>query len=237
MTLKTPPEHRHPLFTKIKWLMFFRAVMVTLLLGAAGIVQTRASHLFPYSSSAHLYGLIAFTYFLTLIYAVLLPRIRNLRPFAYVQISIDILFVTFFIYLTGGIESIFSWVYIPVIIGASIILYRRGGLYAASASSILYGTLLDLEFYRIIPSSGPHFSPLSTTQSGYVFYLIAINIIAFYIVALLSAYLIGADPAERRGIKGPPHRLQSIGAAVQAYRPERTERPDHGGRGGAGDLV
>jgi two-component system sensor histidine kinase PilS (NtrC family) len=189
MASKFPPENRNPLFSKIKWLMLIRTLMVTLLLGAAGVVQTRASHLFPYSSSTYLYGLIAFTYFLTLIYALLLPRIRNLQPFAYVQISIDILFVTFFIYLTGGIESIFSWVYIPVIIGASIILYRRGGLYAASASSILYGTLLDLEFYGIIPSSGPHFSPLSTTQSGYVFYLIAINIIAFYIVALLSASL------------------------------------------------
>jgi two-component system sensor histidine kinase PilS (NtrC family) len=179
----------NPLFSKIKWLIFFRVVIATLLLGAAGFMQARASHLFPYSSSIHLYGLIAFSYLLTLIYALLLPHIRKLQTFAYCQISIDILFVTFFIYLTGGIESIFSWVYIPVIIAASIILYRRGGLYAASASSILYGALLDLEFFGAIPPAGSHLSPLNITQSGYVFYLIAINIIAFYIVALLSAYL------------------------------------------------
>ena len=179
----------YPLFSKIKWLMFLRAVVVTLLLGAASFVQIRAPHLFPYGSSHYLFVLIAFTYFLTLIYAFLLRWIGSLQTFAYVQISIDLLFITLFVYLTGGIESIFSWVYLPVIIGASIILYRRGGLYAASASSILYGALLDLEFYQVIAAWGPHFSPLSMAQSRYAFYLLAVNIIAFYLVALLSSYL------------------------------------------------
>ena len=139
--------------------MFLRAVVVTLLLGAAAFVQIWAPHLFPYASPHYLFFLIAFTYFLTLLYAFLLRWIRALQTFAYVQISIDILFITLFVYLTGGIESIFSWVYLPAIIGASIILYRRGGLYAASAASILYGTLLDLEFYQVIPSLGRHFFP------------------------------------------------------------------------------
>ncbi len=178
-----------PLFSKIKWLMLLRAVVVTLLLGAAALVQIRAPHLFPYASSYYLFVLIAITYFLTLIYAFVLRWIASLQTFAFVQISIDLLFITLFVYLTGGIESIFSWVYLPVIIGASIILYRRGGLYAASASSILYGALLDLEYYQVIPAWGPHFSPLSTAQSRYAFYLLAVNILAFYLVALLSAYL------------------------------------------------
>ena len=180
----------NPLFSKIKWLMFLRAGVVTLLLGAAAFVQIKAPHLFPYASAHYLFGLIAFTYLLTLLYVFLLRWMRSLRALAYVQISIDLLFITLFIYLTGGIESIFSWVYLPSIIGASIILYRRGGLYAASVAAILYGTLLDLEFYRVIAAWGPHFSPLTTeAQSGYVFYQIAMNILAFYLVALLSAYL------------------------------------------------
>ena len=180
----------NPLFSKIKWLMFLRVVVVTLLLGTAAFVQIKAPHLFPYASFQYLFVLIGFTYLLTLLYAFLLRWIQNLQTFAYIQISIDLFFITLFVYLTGGIESIFSWVYLPSIIGASIILYRRGGLYAASVAAILYGTLLDLEFYRVIAAWGPHFSPLTTeTRSGYVFYQIAMNILAFYLVALLSAYL------------------------------------------------
>ena len=185
----SPIASANPLFSKIKWLMFLRAVVVTLLLGAAAFVQIRAPHLFPYASSDYLFVLIACTYFLTLLYAFLLRWIRFLQTFAYVQISLDLLFITLFVYLTGGIESIFSWVYLPVIIGASIILYRRGGLYAASAASILYGTLLDLEFYQVIPSLGSHFFPPGMAQSNYVFFLIAVNIVGFFLVALLSSYL------------------------------------------------
>jgi len=70
-----------------------------------------------------------------------------------VQLVFDVLFVTALIYVTGGIESIFSFMYILTIINAAIMLYRRGGLLIASASSIGYGSLLDLQYFGIIP---PH---------------------------------------------------------------------------------
>jgi len=177
------------LFSKIKWLMFFRAVVVTLLLGATAIVQIKESQFFQHVSPLPLYVLIGFTYALTLIYAVLLGRIRRLKVFAYGQILGDVFFITLLIYFTGGIESIFSWVYLLSIFSASTILYRRGGLLMASASSILYGTLLDLQYYQaVLPFGGR--VPFSTAyQSSYVFYLIAVNMVAFYLVAILSAYL------------------------------------------------
>lgn len=195
--------------------MFLRAVVVTLLLGAAAFVQIKAPHLFPYASSYYLFLLVAFTYFLTLLYAVLLRWVRALRVFAYVQISVDILIITLFVYLTGGIESIFSWVYLPAIIGASIILYRRGGLYAASAASISYGGLLDLEFYRVIPSLGPHFFPPGMAQSNYVFFLIAVNIGGFFLVALLSSYLAEQIRSKEEELKA---RLVDYSQLEQLYK-------------------
>jgi hypothetical protein len=72
----------HPLFSKIKWLMFLRVVVVTLLLGAAAFVQIKAPHLFPYASSYYLFALIVFTYFLTLLYIFLLRWIRALQTLA-----------------------------------------------------------------------------------------------------------------------------------------------------------
>ena len=186
---KTGEELRGSIFSKIQWLMFFRAVVVTLLLGATAIVQVKESQFFQYASPIYLYFLIGFTYALTLIYAFLLRWVKRLKAFAYGQTLGDVFFVTLLIYFTGGIGSIFSWVYLLSIFSASIILYRRGGLLIASASSILYGTLLDLEYYQVILPFG---SPILLSvgyKSSYVFYLIAMNMLAFYLVAILSAYL------------------------------------------------
>ncbi len=186
---KAGEELQDILFSKIQWLMFFRAVVVTLLLGATAIVQLRESQFFQHVSPLYFYALIGFTYGLTLIYALLLRHIKRLKAFAYVQILGDVFFITLLIYLTGGIASIFSWVYLLSIFSASTILYRRGGLLVASASSILYGILLDLEYYQVIlPFGGLH--PLHLThQTSYVLYLIAVNMMAFYLVAILSSYL------------------------------------------------
>jgi len=169
--------------------MFFRAVVATLLLGATAIVQIKENQIFHHISPFVLYVFIGFTYALTLVYAFLLKRIQRLKVFAYGQILADVFFVTLLIYLTGGIESILSWVYLLPIFSASIILYRRGGLLVASACSILYGTLLDLDFYQLILPLGSRFAPAVDYKGSYVFYLIAVNMVAFYLVAILSAYL------------------------------------------------
>ena len=186
---KAREESRDSLFSRIQWLMFFRAVVVTLILGATVIVQLRDSSFFRYVSPVYFYVLIGFTYALTLVYALLLRRIQNLKPFAYVQILGDVFFITLLIYFTGGISSIFSWVYLLAIFSAGTILYRRGGILVASASSILYGALLDLEYYQLLlPIGGRQFSSLEP-QGIYVLYLISVNMVAFYLVAILSSYL------------------------------------------------
>ena len=177
------------LLRKIKWLMLLRLIFATFLLVATAIVQARAYPSFFNISLLSLYVLIAFIYFLTLCYAVLLARINRLRLFAYVQLVFDVLFVTALIYATGGIESIFSFMYLLIIINAAIMLYRRGGLFIASASSICYGSLLDLQYFEIVQpfyTRAPH---LMTYGIGYYFYTLLMNIIAFYVVAFLSSYL------------------------------------------------
>jgi len=186
---KAGEESRDSLFSRIQWLMFFRAVVVTLLLGATVIVQLRDIAFFRYVSPVYFYVLIGFTYALTLVYALLLRRIQNLKLFAYVQILGDVFFITLLIYFTGGISSIFSWVYLLAIFGAATILYRRGGLLVASASSILYGALLDLEYYQILlPIGGRQFTSIQP-QGLYVLYLMAVNMMAFFLVAILSSFL------------------------------------------------
>jgi two-component system sensor histidine kinase PilS (NtrC family) len=59
----------------------------------------------------------------------------------------------------------------------------------ASASSILYGMLLVLEFYQVILPLGSRIPSPQAFRSSFVFYLVAMNMVAFYLVAVLSAYL------------------------------------------------
>jgi two-component system sensor histidine kinase PilS (NtrC family) len=192
-------ERNKELLGRIKWLMVLRLLFATFLLVATVVVQARAYPSFSNISLASLYLLTGVIYFLTLCYALLLDRIKKYILFAYVQLVFDVLFVTALIYVTGGIESIFSFMYILTIINAAIMLYRRGGLLIASASSIGYGSLLDLQYFGIIHPYYTRASELMTYTIGYYFYTLLMNIAAFYLVAFLSSYL--AEELRRSGVK------------------------------------
>lgn len=192
-------ERNKELLGRIKWLMVLRLLFATFLLVATVVVQARAYPSFSNTSLASLYILTGIIYFLTLCYALLLDRIKKYILFAYVQLVFDVLFVTALIYVTGGIESIFSFMYILTIINAAIMLYRRGGLLIASASSIGYGSLLDLQYFGIIHPYYTRASELMTYTIGYYFYTLLMNIAAFYLVAFLSSYL--AEELRRSSVK------------------------------------
>jgi two-component system sensor histidine kinase PilS (NtrC family) len=175
--------------SRLQLLMFVRVGFVSLLLGVAIIIQVRETKTyFGEILNAH-YLLIALVYFLTFCYVVALRYIKNLARFAYLQLLIDTIFITAIIYTTGGIESIFSFLYHLNIIAGAILLYRRGGLIIASFSSILYGAFLDLSYYGLINPLGYPHPYLNEYQVSEIFYMILVNVAAFYLVAILSSFL------------------------------------------------
>lgn len=173
---------REELYNKLKWLMIVRVVLVTVLLGSSAVLQIGYAK--NIKTPSLLYTLIFITYLLNIIYALLLPRVNNLRSFAFLQIVGDLFLETFLIYITGGAESGFSFTYILSIISASMLLYRHGGYATAAMSSILYGGLIDLQYYKVIPSfTTESFSPKET------FYNAFLNIVGFFLVSFLSSAL------------------------------------------------
>ncbi|MGR9037529.1 MAG: hypothetical protein ACU83O_13240, partial [Gammaproteobacteria bacterium] len=103
--------------------------------------------------------------------------------FAFFQICIDQLFITVLIYFTGGNESFFTITYIFSVIASSMIFYRRGAVFSASLSSLLFGLLLLLQLYRWI-------NPLGEAliyDASQIFYTLIIHMATFYIVAFLSS--------------------------------------------------
>jgi two-component system sensor histidine kinase PilS (NtrC family) len=168
--------------------MFLRVLFVSLLLGVSIFIQANETKAYFGDIQTSHYALIAVIYCLTLVYVALLKHYKNLVTIAYLQLILDTFFITAIIYATGGIDSIFSFLYILTIIYGSIILYRKGGMIVASSSSILYGLLLDLHYYGIIEPIGSRLSYPIEYQSTYFFYTLLVNIGAFYLVAFLGGY-------------------------------------------------
>ena len=163
---------RAELFGRLQKLMFLRVLFVSLLLGASVFIQVRESKAYFGDIQTSHYALIVAVYFLTFVYVIFLKRQKNFIQLAYVQLMMDTFFVTAVIYTTGGIESIFSFLYILTIINGSILLYRKGGMVIASSSSILYGLLLDLHYYNVIHPLGSRLDHPAEYQSAYIFYII-----------------------------------------------------------------
>jgi len=170
------------------WLMVLRVVVVTALLGSAVVTEVLAR---PREPGEPLYLLIALTYLLTLLYALVWPfTAARRRELAYAQVLGDLLIVTGIVHSTGGIESNFSFLYLISIISASIILFGRGGLIAATVASSLYAALVQALYMGAIPAYPPAAQPMSVALPAQVVaYAIFLNVFAFYTVALLTSYL------------------------------------------------
>lgn len=174
---------------RLHWLVLLRVVVSVLLLGGTLLLQARELADLIRPPLVGPSGVLVLVLILSLIYKAVLPRVRNLRSFAYGQVIGDIALVTALVYMTGAEESIFASTYNLSIITGSILLYRRGGLLAASLSSLLYGGMLNLRFFSVLPAAFRAASRPVEPLGSEVFFSIMINVSAFFIVALLSSYL------------------------------------------------
>lgn len=186
----TPQVPEGEIKHKLKWLMLFRILFSTLLLGSTIILQLGD---FPPPLSPALiilYGLIAAIFLLSFVYAVGLYRIKRLILIAYVQIIIDTFVVTVILFVTGNYSSIFSFLYLVVIIYSSILIPIRGTIVIAAICSIQFGIMVDLEYYGVILPFGTEDMLLASAYTwNQVLYKILITMTAFFAVGFLSSFL------------------------------------------------
>ena len=182
-TISTLPLDTQPkMLRNVKGLMLGRIIILTLLLTITLLFQLSKKQYFFIPLTNNLYYFIGLFYLVTIIYALFLRRIKNLYRFAFSQIIIDQLFIAALIYFTGGKESFFPIAYIFSIIASSTIFYKRGAIFSASLSSLLYGLLLLLQLHRWIDPVGEP----SIYDASQIFYTLVIYMATFYIVAFLS---------------------------------------------------
>ena len=97
--------------------------------------------------------------------------------------------MTTLILITGGVNSPYAFLYFLSIISASVLLARSEAYYTASLCVILYGAILDFQYYGKLAALG--LSPLPAQQygAGYIFYLIFLYSASFYLTAYLAGSL------------------------------------------------
>jgi len=173
---------------QLHWMLFLRVVFLTLLLGINLLLQSAAKDIIT-PPFYYVVTFIAGVYIYTIFSALLLKFIKRYSTFAYAQILIDVLLISILIYYSGGSQSIFTILYFFPIIAGSLILFRRGGLAPAAASSLAYGTILALEYTGYHPAFFKDFwyRPLTDVRS--LMNLFSIHGLTFFITAILSALL------------------------------------------------
>jgi two-component system sensor histidine kinase PilS (NtrC family) len=183
---------------KLAWLIGIRALIGTVLLGGAVIAQVWAPASPP---SRPFFALIALTYGLSAAYSLTLRFVDRQRWLIDAQLAADALIVSAFIYITGGITSFFSLLYVLPIVAASAVQYRRGALLVAALSALIYSGLVLAQYFTVAGfRSDPWFSatqalpPPSVAQ-----YTVALNVFAFFAVALLSGSL--AESVRSAGVR------------------------------------
>jgi len=181
----------------LRLLILSRVIIISLFLGMAIFIAIKSPD-FPISQNV-LYLLcfiIGLTYLFSIFYSLMLKFLDNLRVNIYLQLTVDVILITLLVYLTGGVRSNYSVIYTLIIIYSVIFLGRKGGFIVASAASIAYGLLLDLEFYKLLPS----ISSLEREYNlsvGDVFVRILVHIISFYVLAFVSSIVVEQERKTR----------------------------------------
>jgi two-component system sensor histidine kinase PilS (NtrC family) len=91
-----------------------------------------------------LYGTLAAAFLATAVFAASLRFVRNLDLVAGLQVAMDMAIVTSVLVFSGGGQSIFSFLYLPITVWAAIWFDRRGGYVAALGACAAYGAALVL---------------------------------------------------------------------------------------------
>ena len=184
---------------KVSRLIAIRAFISTILLGSATFAQIAAPGMLPVDP---FFSLIGLTYGLTISYALTLRFVDRHRWLVDIQLAGDALIISAFIYLTGGIGSYFTSLYVLPIVAGSTVQFRRGGLLVATFSAVLYGGLVLAQYFAasgLLTASWLTHSSAALPPRSFAEYTVALNIFGFFAVALLSGSL--ADSLRHAGAR------------------------------------
>ena len=165
----------------LAWLVRVRIFILTLLLGIELAVAQFSAAPLPLRLFI---ATILFWYSLSLFFVLLLSFWQEHRLQASLQVLTDLILVSLVVHETGGWDSSLNFLYPLVIIVASVLLPRVWAQLVAALAFILYGTVLELNYYGVVPSYCATHPGLKALQA-----IIFVNLFAFLAVAYLAGLL------------------------------------------------
>jgi two-component system sensor histidine kinase PilS (NtrC family) len=174
----------HSMFDQRQWLAWLvkvRILVLTCLLG----IELAIAQLTPSSFPLRLFvDIILLWYAIAIVHLLLLTFWQEYRVLSLLQVLTDLGLVSLVIYATGGIDSSFNFLYPLVIIVACILLPRTWAFLTAALAFILYGTVLELTYFAIVPSYSTTHPELKSLQA-----IILVNLFGYLAVAYLAGQL------------------------------------------------
>src|ERR1700751_3765078 len=163
------------------WLVKIRVIILTCLFGielAVARLSENPLPLRPFVSSMLLW------FALSLFYILLLSFWEEQRVQAVLQVVTDMAMVSLVVHFTGGWDSSLNFLYPLVIIVACILLPKVWAYLTSALAFILYGCVLELNYYDIIPSFATTHPELKSLEA-----IMFVNLCAYLAVAYLAGLL------------------------------------------------
>jgi two-component system, NtrC family, sensor histidine kinase PilS len=189
----------------LAWLVKVRILILTIILGIELAIAQFTTVSFPIKLFV---GTVLLGYAVSFFYLGLLRISSKVHVQSALQIATDLVLVSMLVYITGGVDSSLNFLYPLVIIVGSILFRRTWGYLIAALAFILYGSVLELCYFQIIPSYSTTHPAIRTLQA-----LIFVNFFGYvavaYLAGLLSAKLRQAD-TRLEDARGALENLQAL---------------------------
>ena len=201
---------------RLSTLIAVRVIVSTLLLGSATLVQINRPGTLLVDPFFFLIGL---TYALSVVYLATLRFVDRHPWLVDVQLGADAALVSAFIYVTGGVTSYFSSLFLLPIIEASTVRFRRGAVQVAILTAILYLAIVSgqyLDVFAGLPPTWQLQAPVELPTLRYAQYTVAINLFGFVAVALLSGSLAESLRSAGAQLEDASHQIEDL-RAFNAY--------------------
>jgi two-component system sensor histidine kinase PilS (NtrC family) len=195
----SPQIEKDQIERNTKWIVFSRIAVVSFFLGVTIFIQFRAVRQLPEELLWTSYILISAIYIFSLV-CLFLPRtIRDFRLNIFIQSVFDAIFVTGIVWVTGGIDSVYSVLYTLVIIYSTLFMSRRGGLFIAALCSVMYVMLINVEVLGIFEFLYEEGITLKQELStGYILTRAITHVASFFIIALLTSFVVEQERKTKR---------------------------------------
>ena len=179
-------------FNERSWLIWLGKVRIIIITFVFGI-ELAVGVLTPtYLPKTLFVVAILLWYTLSAFYLLLLSFWHDARFQARLQVLTDLCMATAIVYLTGGIDSSFNFLYPLIIIVATILFSRAWTFLIAALAFILSGAILELSYFDLLRSYSVNRPDLRSLQASIFINLFAYTAIA-YLASQLSTKLRQAD--------------------------------------------